>query len=385
MQKEDYPAYLEINAPTNIFDPDNIFSKLLLDQLASATSTTLGQLFQPFVRSGHIVELGIKPMVLHRGLLDTGAQGSNFISRQLYSQLRKNITAKSRPTERVVRLGDARSLSVSLEVPLTINIVDSTGQSHQHELMYSVLENLSHDIIIGLVDLIGPFFDLFFDAVQSSRALSMTRELCSTLAALTDEVLIHFDQNVPSNILLTSAKVDKHQNTYKGRKKDILKSVKTSIQPLALQDGSIADVLSHPQLGQAYAGEKVETHFHTLKSMLITAKPGDILQPWSKSIDAIAPEEFEVHSILQHKGNLRLVSSLTFLVRWLGYIFYVRTLPYNNIRHPYFIDSPHNNIFTPLTIIATSICNSSIQILLPQDTFDHPYTLVDLTHTFFPS
>ena len=293
MQKEDYPAYLEINAPTNIFDPDNIFSKLLLDQLASATSTTLGQLCQPFVRSGHIVELGIKPMMFHRGLLDTGAQGSNFISRQMYSQLPKNITAKSRPTERVVRLGDARSLSVTLEVPLTINIVDSTGQSHQHELMYSVLDNLSHDIIIGLVDLIGPFYDLFFDAVQSSRTLSMTRELCSTLAALTDEVLIHIDQNIPSNILLTSAKVDKYQNTYEGRKKDILKNVKTSIQPLALQDGSIADVLSHPQLGLAYADERVETHFHTLKSMLITAKPGDILQPWSKPIDAIAPEEIE--------------------------------------------------------------------------------------------
>ena len=64
---------------------------------------------------------------------------------------------------------------------------------------------------------------------------------------------------------------------------------------------------------------------------------------------------------------------------------YVRTLPYNNNRHKYFIDSPHNNIFTPLTIIATSICNSSIQILLPQDTFDHPYTVVDLDHTFSPS
>ena len=62
---------------------------------------------------------------------------------------------------------------------------------------------------------------------------------------------------------------------------------------------------------------------------------------------------------------------------------YVRTLLYNNIRHAYSIDSPHNNIFTPLTIIATSICNSSIRILLPQDKFDHPYTLVDLTHTFF--
>jgi hypothetical protein len=147
MHEEDHPAHLP-NNETNIFDLDKIFSKLLLDQLASATSTTPGQLCQPFIRSGSIVQTGLKPIIFHRGLLDTGAQGSNFISRQIYSNLSHDIKAKSRPTERVVRLGDARSLSVSLEVPLTIEIFDSSGNSHQHELMYSILENLSHDIII---------------------------------------------------------------------------------------------------------------------------------------------------------------------------------------------------------------------------------------------
>ena len=35
------------------------------------------------------------------------------------------------------------------------------GTSHVHPLLYSVLDDLSHDLIIGLIDLIGPYYDLF--------------------------------------------------------------------------------------------------------------------------------------------------------------------------------------------------------------------------------
>jgi hypothetical protein len=55
MHEEDHPAHLP-NNETNIFDLDKIFLKLLLDPLASATSTTPGQLCQPFMRSGSIVQ-----------------------------------------------------------------------------------------------------------------------------------------------------------------------------------------------------------------------------------------------------------------------------------------------------------------------------------------
>ena len=42
---------------------------------------------------------------------------------------------------------------VHQEVPLTISILDSKGQCHSHPLWYSVLDVLSHEVIIGLVDL----------------------------------------------------------------------------------------------------------------------------------------------------------------------------------------------------------------------------------------
>ena len=90
----------------------------------------------------------------------------------------------TRAIDRVVRLGDARHLSVQLEVLLQTTIYDSKGVPHSHQLWYSVLDNLSHDLIIGLVDLIGTYYDLFEDAVLTSRNLSATKELGSILLLL---------------------------------------------------------------------------------------------------------------------------------------------------------------------------------------------------------
>ena len=46
--------------------------------------------------------------------------------------------------------------SVILEIPLTVSFLDSNGYDHVHTVWYSVLDVLSHDIIIGPIDLIGP-------------------------------------------------------------------------------------------------------------------------------------------------------------------------------------------------------------------------------------
>jgi hypothetical protein len=171
MQTEDHLAYSTDYPPPSVFDPDNVLTQALLNQLASATSTSSQVLCQPFIRSGTIVT-DTKPILFNRGLLDTGAQGSNFISRHVFESLPPTITDLSRSIDRVVRLGDARSLSIQLEVPLTVGILDSTNNIHQHTLWYSVLDVLSHDIIIGLVDLIGPFYELFADSQHLVNCLS---------------------------------------------------------------------------------------------------------------------------------------------------------------------------------------------------------------------
>lgn len=147
-------------------------------------------LCHPFVRPGSIHCPDKSDMInFDKGLLDTGAQGSNFISNELFSRLPPSITKNARPIDRVVRLGDARNIAIQLELPLDVSIIDSTGQTHVHRLWYSVLDGLSHDIIIGLIDLIGPFYPLFEISVASSRHISLTHDLGSHLSALTDTVI----------------------------------------------------------------------------------------------------------------------------------------------------------------------------------------------------
>jgi hypothetical protein len=130
---------------------------------------------------------GNQPIPFIRGLLDTGAQGSNFVSNTFYQSLSDTHTYQTRHIDRIVRLGDARHVPVQLEVNLNVSISDSKGITHTHLLWCSVLDQLSHDLIIGLVDLIGPFYDVFADAVSSSRT-SAINSIGATLHALGDQV-----------------------------------------------------------------------------------------------------------------------------------------------------------------------------------------------------
>jgi hypothetical protein len=71
------------------------------------------RLCQIFTLRGIIIAPDTSPSLpFTRGLLDTGAQGSNFISLHMYQQLPQSITDTTRAMNRVVRLDDARHLSV---------------------------------------------------------------------------------------------------------------------------------------------------------------------------------------------------------------------------------------------------------------------------------
>ena len=100
-----------------VFDSDHVLSHTLLTELASATSVSSQELCQPFLRNGRILTASsTEPILFDRFLLDTGAQGSNFISAQTYSLIPVSHLQSTRHIDKIVRLGDARHLSVQLEV-----------------------------------------------------------------------------------------------------------------------------------------------------------------------------------------------------------------------------------------------------------------------------
>jgi hypothetical protein len=239
------------------------------------------ELCQPFLRHGHILTAAsTDPIFFHRFLLDTGAQGSNFISARAYSMIPTSHHQSVRHIDKVVRLGDARHLSVQLEILLHTSIEDSQGHLHNNHLWYSVLPNLSHDLIIGLVDLIGPYYDLFNDAVLHSRHLSTTRDLGDPLSA-------HFKST------LDDKDIQQLKQHYNERKRNICQSPSTSINVLALQDGSATTILSHRKLGSVFADNRVELRYDLLTSVSAMPTPGQIIPPWSKPIDTVAAEEVD--------------------------------------------------------------------------------------------
>jgi hypothetical protein len=248
---------------TTIFDPDNSISCALLARLASATSTDARHLCHPFARPGTIHSSSTEPAIsFQKGLLDTGAQGSNFISQNLFESLPASTRSQARPINRIVRLGDARHIAVQLEVPLTVSITDSTGLLHTHTLWYSVLDDLSHDIIIGLIDLIGPYYTLFETSVTLSRRISLNNDTGCALSDLTDTVLSLLEDDKSSDTFIqTSRQIIADSNSYQSRKSSICANPQTTAHLLALQDGTTANTLIHPVFGQVFVDKRIENRY----------------------------------------------------------------------------------------------------------------------------
>jgi hypothetical protein len=268
-----------------------LLSTALLSQLASAISTDSKSLCQLFTLPGTIITSHTTSIAFTRGLLDTGAQGSNFISHQLYQQLPTHIAATARAIDRVVRLGDARHLAIQQEVFLTVAILDSSGLVHEHSLWYSVLDDLSHDIIIGLIDLIGPYFNLFADAINNSCHVVASRSLGNQLVAFTTHVHDVSTQQSKHQIAHSVKLLAKQQRRYELSKSHICDSADTVVNIIALDDGSTTDLLTNTMHGTVFADDRVEQRYALLNSLLVTPQPGDIIPPWSHPIDIIAPEE----------------------------------------------------------------------------------------------
>ena len=221
------------------------------------------------------------------------------------------VTALSRSISRVVRLGDSSSLSVNHEIPLTVSIIDSKGYNHQHNLWYSVLIVLSHDIIIGLVDLIGPYYDLLEDSICTSRQIATSNHLGHNLANITTDILALSSDSVPTTLLRTAFSIDRQQASYRDRKRLICASPTTTIGLLALQDGSSAEILYHPRHGSVYSDNRIEIRYDLLSSILIRPAPGDIIPPWSEPIDDLAPEELNTPDQTSFPDDIFLCLSTT--------------------------------------------------------------------------
>jgi hypothetical protein len=145
---------------------------VLMDMLCSSTATMRTRICRGFICSGSVLDKRGRFLTsVESILLDTGAQGCNFVGRRVLNDSHGILVERELEVSRIVRLGDKTLVSVTHEVDFLLSATDMKGVTHTHPITCSILENLSHGIVIGLIDLLGIFYPLFESAVTSVRSL----------------------------------------------------------------------------------------------------------------------------------------------------------------------------------------------------------------------
>jgi hypothetical protein len=171
---------------SNIFMNEGGCVDTLLDLLSNATMELRSEICKIFVCSGTILDQngGIITSV-DTVLLDTGAQGSNFVSRKLINSCHNSITVRKLPANKLVKLGNKSVVKCTHEAIFILSVVDKAGKAHSYSIVCSILESLSFDVVIGLIDLLGKFYQLFASAVSFGRSrLAINSKLEGLVSAI---------------------------------------------------------------------------------------------------------------------------------------------------------------------------------------------------------
>jgi hypothetical protein len=111
---------------------------------------------------------------------------------------------------------------------------------------------------------------------------------------LTDKVIDLLTNETDTDVIQqTTTGITSQHTKYIARKSSICSNPYTTISSIALQDGSTVETLCNPLYGSVFADHRIEERYASLNTLLNAPSTGTVLSPWSKPIDAIAPEELD--------------------------------------------------------------------------------------------
>lgn len=103
-------------------------------------------------------------------LCDSGALYSSYFSRDLVNKYREVLKDYIRQVNSKVRLGDHDTIiEVDEELTIPVTFIDMDFAEHRHLVKFVVFPMPHLDCIIGLPELVGPFFSYFFKLLMESR------------------------------------------------------------------------------------------------------------------------------------------------------------------------------------------------------------------------
>ena len=279
-----------------------LVSTIITDSFCSALTCDKHELRSRFVLTGTLIpphsHKPMGPYLLRSILLDTGALGANFINEHVVNELSQCLTVTPITSGRSVRLGNQSVVTVNTETDIQLSVTDYNGIAHTHHITCVVLPHLSRDVIIGLFDLFGSFYNLFSSAISSARTL-----MSSCKNHLSDAPLLHAVNHTPFLGSISPHTTTTHTTTTTTP----LVTTSPTMFPddIFLCGACIQDISTHLQCHKSttydFRPNTTDTsscYLCSIRDVVMSRPPttlqdGDVVYPWSQPLDDIAPEESE--------------------------------------------------------------------------------------------
>ena len=248
------------------------------------------------VREGEIVH-GMESYYLPKLTFDTGASSGNYIGAELVRRIPGiNIQACNHKAV----LGDGKTMIyIQSMVNLQLRLYSDDGDlSDPISVNLYVVDTLGEQIIIGLPDILGEFYDFFVSALSCGRDRRAPQQggilgrIHDMVDAISSEVARQHPR--PRRLRKLQKSLLKLCRRYEERKQQVMDDPSSTCVMVNDGKGTTLEIISSRKLGVVYADDRVQdlrSKVCQLAEPISTAAPGEIVEPWSSDPD---PESDEI-------------------------------------------------------------------------------------------
>ena len=235
------------------------------------------------------VEFGGKTVYVNKALLDTGASSGSYVGQDLVDRF---PGLHIEPCTHKVKLGDNKTeVHITQSVVLNVALYDSESKLCDYVAteLY-VMPNLGAEIIIGLPDILGNYYDFFIDILETARRGQRVEGLqrLQQIYGLCADQICRPDPSF-RKLKHYAAEARRIGSSYAKQKQRIKNGVHTEV--LQEHNGKTFSVLCSKRYGTAFADNRVE-HLVEVVQDLRDFPIGQILDAWSLTPE-VCPEEEE--------------------------------------------------------------------------------------------
>ena len=235
------------------------------------------------------VQSGGKTVYVNRALLDTGASSGSYVGQELVDRF---PGLHIEPCSHKVRLGDNKTeVHITQSVILDVALYDGELKLWEYVATeFYVMPNLGAEIIIGLPDILGNYYEFFIDILETARRGQRAEglERLKQIYGLCADQIYRPNPNF-RKLKDYAAEARRIGSSYAKHKQRIKNGVHTEV--FQERNGEAFSLLCSKRYGTAFADNRVE-HLVEVVQDLRDFPIGEILDAWSLTPE-VCPEEEE--------------------------------------------------------------------------------------------